>query len=161
MQKCRFLFRFTGNDDEINLNGDGSEKPEFAEWTWMTPQEVIEKVGCLPALFPPWSLLKYLIYFHLSRQSSSKNLYMRKHWNTLPPIYSQIQPLRCKFDQFAYIYFYLEWPCCTETPVFSWSDVGMRLVFYNGWPIWSVIMFALDLHLFISYHIISHANSLW
>lgn len=38
-----FLFRFTGNDDEINLNGDGSEKPEFAEWTWMTPQEVIEK----------------------------------------------------------------------------------------------------------------------
>ncbi|XP_062227204.1 nudix hydrolase 26, chloroplastic-like [Phragmites australis] len=38
-----FLFRFTGNDDEINLNGDGSEKPEFAEWTWMTPQQVIEK----------------------------------------------------------------------------------------------------------------------
>jgi len=38
-----FLFRFTGNDDEINLNGDGSEKPEFAEWTWMTPKEVIEK----------------------------------------------------------------------------------------------------------------------
>ncbi|CAL5029163.1 unnamed protein product [Urochloa decumbens] len=38
-----FLFRFTGNDDEINLNGDGSEKPEFGEWTWMTPQEVIEK----------------------------------------------------------------------------------------------------------------------
>lgn len=42
------MFRFTGNDDEINLNGDGSEKPEFGEWTWMTPQEVIEKVGCLP-----------------------------------------------------------------------------------------------------------------
>uniref|UniRef100_A0A0A9CP99 ATNUDX26 (ARABIDOPSIS THALIANA NUDIX HYDROLASE HOMOLOG 26) n=1 Tax=Arundo donax TaxID=35708 RepID=A0A0A9CP99_ARUDO len=38
-----FLFRFTGKDDEINLNGDGSEKPEFAEWTWMTPQQVIEK----------------------------------------------------------------------------------------------------------------------
>ncbi|KAG0528210.1 hypothetical protein BDA96_06G298900 [Sorghum bicolor] len=38
-----FLFRLTGNDDEINLNGDGSEKPEFGEWTWMTPQEVIEK----------------------------------------------------------------------------------------------------------------------
>jgi len=52
MQKCRFLFRFTGNDDEINLNGDGSEKPEFAEWTWMIPQEVIEKVGCLPVLCP-------------------------------------------------------------------------------------------------------------
>lgn len=38
-----FLFRLTGNDDEINLNGDGSEKPEFGEWTWMTPKEVIEK----------------------------------------------------------------------------------------------------------------------
>lgn len=38
-----FLFRLTGNDDEINLNGDGSEKPEFGEWTWMTPQEVTEK----------------------------------------------------------------------------------------------------------------------
>ncbi|KAL5216307.1 hypothetical protein ABZP36_007708 [Zizania latifolia] len=38
-----FLFRFTGKDDEINLNGDGSERPEFSEWTWMTPQQVIEK----------------------------------------------------------------------------------------------------------------------
>jgi hypothetical protein len=45
----RFLFRFTGKDDEINLNGDGSEKPEFGEWTWMTPQQVIEKVGWLPS----------------------------------------------------------------------------------------------------------------
>ncbi|XP_062185232.1 nudix hydrolase 26, chloroplastic-like isoform X2 [Phragmites australis] len=38
-----FLFRFTGKNDEINLNGDGSEKPEFDEWTWMTPQQIIEK----------------------------------------------------------------------------------------------------------------------
>jgi len=54
---CRFLFRLTGNDDEINLNGDGSEKPEFGEWTWMTPQEVIEKVGYFPASpFFPLSL---------------------------------------------------------------------------------------------------------
>ena len=41
----RFLFRLTGSDDEINLMGDGSEKPEFSEWTWMTPKQVIEKVG--------------------------------------------------------------------------------------------------------------------
>uniref|UniRef100_A0A453DHV8 Nudix hydrolase domain-containing protein n=1 Tax=Aegilops tauschii subsp. strangulata TaxID=200361 RepID=A0A453DHV8_AEGTS len=40
----RFLFRLTGGDDEINLMGDGSEKPEFSEWAWMTPQQVIEKV---------------------------------------------------------------------------------------------------------------------
>uniref|UniRef100_A0A0E0KX27 Nudix hydrolase domain-containing protein n=1 Tax=Oryza punctata TaxID=4537 RepID=A0A0E0KX27_ORYPU len=38
-----FLFRFTGKEDEVNLNGDGSERPEFCEWTWMTPQQVIEK----------------------------------------------------------------------------------------------------------------------
>jgi hypothetical protein len=41
----RFLFKLTGSDDEINLMGDGSEKPEFSEWTWMTPKQVIEKVG--------------------------------------------------------------------------------------------------------------------
>lgn len=38
-----FLFRLTGGDDEINLMGDGSEKPEFLEWAWMTPKQVIEK----------------------------------------------------------------------------------------------------------------------
>ncbi|KAJ6819533.1 nudix hydrolase 26, chloroplastic-like [Iris pallida] len=38
-----FLLKFTGKDEEINLAGDGSEKPEFAEWSWMTPQQVIEQ----------------------------------------------------------------------------------------------------------------------
>ncbi|KAG6511946.1 hypothetical protein ZIOFF_030025 [Zingiber officinale] len=37
-----FLFRFTGDEDEISLTGDGSEKPEFGEWMWMTPEQVIE-----------------------------------------------------------------------------------------------------------------------
>ncbi|KAK9170318.1 hypothetical protein Syun_002458 [Stephania yunnanensis] len=37
-----FLLKFTGNDDEINLSGDGSEKPEFGEWSWMTPEQVTE-----------------------------------------------------------------------------------------------------------------------
>ncbi|XP_068663281.1 nudix hydrolase 26, chloroplastic-like [Aristolochia californica] len=37
-----FLFRFTGKDEEINLLGDGTEKAEFAEWTWMTPQQIID-----------------------------------------------------------------------------------------------------------------------
>ncbi|WOL04520.1 nudix hydrolase 26, chloroplastic-like isoform X1 [Canna indica] len=37
-----FLFRFTGKEDEINLSGDGTEKPEFAQWSWMTPEQVIE-----------------------------------------------------------------------------------------------------------------------
>lgn len=43
----RFLLRFTGKDEEINLSGDGSEKPEFGEWSWMTPQEVIDHVSTL------------------------------------------------------------------------------------------------------------------
>ncbi|XP_022766973.1 nudix hydrolase 27, chloroplastic-like [Durio zibethinus] len=37
-----FLFKFTGNDEEINLLGDGSEKPEFKEWSWRLPEQVVE-----------------------------------------------------------------------------------------------------------------------
>lgn len=45
---CRFCFRFIGRDEEeINLNGDGIEKPEFGEWSWMTPQQVIQLVSDL------------------------------------------------------------------------------------------------------------------
>lgn len=40
----RFLFRFTGNDSEINLMGDGSEKPEFSEWKWVPVEDVIRNV---------------------------------------------------------------------------------------------------------------------
>jgi len=36
-----FLFKFTGNETEINLLGDGSEKPEFSEWKWAPAEEVI------------------------------------------------------------------------------------------------------------------------
>lgn len=37
-----FLLKFIGNEDEINLLGDGTEKPEFGEWLWMSPEEIIE-----------------------------------------------------------------------------------------------------------------------
>ncbi|CAL1360402.1 unnamed protein product [Linum trigynum] len=37
-----FLFKFTGKEEEINLLGDGSEKPEFKHWTWMPPERVVE-----------------------------------------------------------------------------------------------------------------------
>ncbi|KAL3523673.1 hypothetical protein ACH5RR_016507 [Cinchona calisaya] len=37
-----FLFKFTGKDDEINLLGDGTEKAEFGEWAWMSPEQVID-----------------------------------------------------------------------------------------------------------------------
>nr|XP_043614814.1 nudix hydrolase 26, chloroplastic-like [Erigeron canadensis] len=38
-----FLFKFTGKDEEINLLGDGSEKPEFGEWSWMSPEQVVDR----------------------------------------------------------------------------------------------------------------------
>ncbi|KAK8357821.1 hypothetical protein V6Z12_A05G442700 [Gossypium hirsutum] len=37
-----FLLKFTGKEEEINLLGDGSEKPEFGEWSWMTPEQIVE-----------------------------------------------------------------------------------------------------------------------
>lgn len=42
--------KFNGQDEEINLLGDGTEKAEFGEWSWMSPEEVIEKVY-MPQLF--------------------------------------------------------------------------------------------------------------
>lgn len=41
----RFLFKFTGQDQEINLLGDGTEKAEFGEWSWISPEQVIELVS--------------------------------------------------------------------------------------------------------------------
>ncbi|KAF7811493.1 nudix hydrolase 26, chloroplastic [Senna tora] len=38
-----FLLKFTGQDQEVNLLGDGTEKAEFGDWSWMTPEEIIEK----------------------------------------------------------------------------------------------------------------------
>ncbi|XP_044462388.1 nudix hydrolase 26, chloroplastic-like [Mangifera indica] len=37
-----YLFKFTGKEEEINLQGDGTEKPEFGQWSWMTPEQIIE-----------------------------------------------------------------------------------------------------------------------
>lgn len=45
MENSRFLFKFTGKDEEINLLGDGTEKAEFGEWSWMSPEQVVEFVS--------------------------------------------------------------------------------------------------------------------
>ncbi|GFP81748.1 nudix hydrolase 26 chloroplastic [Phtheirospermum japonicum] len=37
-----FLLKFTGKDEEVNLLGDGTEKPEFGQWSWMSPQELVD-----------------------------------------------------------------------------------------------------------------------
>lgn len=39
----RFLLRFTGDESEINLT-NGEVEPEFSEWKWASPEEVIEQV---------------------------------------------------------------------------------------------------------------------
>lgn len=43
----RFLLRFTGKDEEINLTGDGTEPAEFGEWSWLPPEEIIDRVGTI------------------------------------------------------------------------------------------------------------------
>ncbi|KAL6545459.1 Nudix hydrolase 26, chloroplastic [Orobanche gracilis] len=37
-----FLLKFTGEDAEVNLLGDGTEKAEFGQWSWMSPQEIVD-----------------------------------------------------------------------------------------------------------------------
>ncbi|XP_009146819.1 nudix hydrolase 26, chloroplastic [Brassica rapa] len=37
-----FLLKFTGKDEEINLLGDGTEQPEFGEWSWVSPDQLVE-----------------------------------------------------------------------------------------------------------------------
>ncbi|XWS65678.1 hypothetical protein CRYUN_Cryun05aG0134000 [Craigia yunnanensis] len=37
-----FVLKFIGKEEEINLLGDGTEKPEFGEWSWMTPEQIVE-----------------------------------------------------------------------------------------------------------------------
>jgi putative (di)nucleoside polyphosphate hydrolase len=49
-----YAFRFTGNDDEINIAqpGGGGHKPEFVEWRWVAMQE-------LPDLVVPFKRATY------------------------------------------------------------------------------------------------------
>ncbi|XP_018835350.1 nudix hydrolase 26, chloroplastic-like [Juglans regia] len=37
-----FLLKFNGKDEEINLLGDGTEKAEFGEWSWTSPEQIVE-----------------------------------------------------------------------------------------------------------------------
>ncbi|EYU19839.1 hypothetical protein ABFS83_06G083300 [Erythranthe nasuta] len=38
-----FLLKFTGKEEEVNLLGDGTEKAEFGQWSWLSPQEVVDR----------------------------------------------------------------------------------------------------------------------
>ncbi|KAJ7970660.1 Nudix hydrolase [Quillaja saponaria] len=39
-----FLVKFTGLDQEINLLGDGTEKPEFGDWSWVSANQIVDLV---------------------------------------------------------------------------------------------------------------------
>ncbi|KAI3408769.1 Nudix hydrolase domain-containing protein [Psidium guajava] len=70
-----FLMKFMGKDEEINLLGDGTEKPEFGEWSWMSPDQIIELVGypdssyAILLVFGPQSPLA-MFYDSISRAGS-------------------------------------------------------------------------------------------
>lgn len=42
--------RFTKDESEINL-ANGEVDPEFAEWKWANPEDVIEQVTLAPVKF--------------------------------------------------------------------------------------------------------------
>ena len=49
--------RLTKDESEVNL-ANGEADPEFAEWKWATPEEVVEQVICCKKF-------TYLAIFHL------------------------------------------------------------------------------------------------
>jgi hypothetical protein len=101
LQTHRFLLKFTGNEEEINLLGDGSEKPEFGKWSWMSPEQIIDLVGsfrCLNVSYlfrsVKFSILILLLIGSLLPSFScrlwiSRNLYTRKFWQFLLPIFNK------------------------------------------------------------------------
>lgn len=38
-----FLMKLTGKDEEINLLGDGTERQEFGEWSWMSNEQLLNQ----------------------------------------------------------------------------------------------------------------------
>lgn len=121
------------------LNGHG----------WL-PRKLLKRWAVYLGLFFTSPCDVYLIYFHLPRRLISKNLYMRKHWNTLPPIYSQIQPLRHRFDQSpVYIIFpflFGGYHAVPEPPIISHKVMEVCCYLITDGLFWSIIMPALDPH---------------
>ena len=68
MQNYRFLLKFTGKEEEINLLGDGTEEPEFGEWSWLTPEQIIDQVS-RPSLFQKYSISVMFISNHFGHSN--------------------------------------------------------------------------------------------
>jgi len=89
----RFLFKFTGKEEEINLLGDGSETPEFKDWAWLLPERVLELVSnTLLVTFNRKSMFRCLILLcSLSRLLVPRSQSMNKLWRYLVHIFRQMQ----------------------------------------------------------------------
>lgn len=88
----RFLLKFTGKDEEINLLGDGTERQEFGEWSWMSIEQLLNQVS--KQLLPSFILLlqQFFInlYNHLNRLRNPGSLFMNKWWRSLVTSYLEL-----------------------------------------------------------------------
>ncbi|KAK7825382.1 nudix hydrolase 26 [Quercus suber] len=100
-RRNKFLLKFTVKDEEINLLGDGgTEKAEFGERSWISPEQIVELVG-----------RQYLFYFSLLAVDFYKLVY--KEVVTVFAPYLQffqlqgwIYPVLGKCPQFSQLRFY-------------------------------------------------------
>ncbi|CAN1306616.1 Nudix hydrolase 27, chloroplastic [Linum perenne] len=78
-----FLFKFTGNEEEINILGDGSKKPEFVHWSWILAEKVVESqavdykkqdYGTIMEFFIPYLQEEYGDAAELQKPVHSKSL---------------------------------------------------------------------------------------
>ena len=74
----RFLMKFTGKEEEINLLGDGTERQEFGEWLWMSIEQIMNQVSKF--LVASFFVLQFLLlsYNRLNRLPMSGSLFMHK-----------------------------------------------------------------------------------
>ncbi|KAJ4823743.1 hypothetical protein Tsubulata_005562 [Turnera subulata] len=96
-----FLFKFTGKDDEINLLGDGSEDPEFKDWSWILPERMVELLTDV-----------------------ASSLALCSHRTSSPPRRPRAPPLACHPAAVAACN-----PRCAEPRVEADPDVGFDPVF--------------------------------
>ncbi|KAL6005456.1 hypothetical protein ACLOJK_006023 [Asimina triloba] len=74
---------FTGKEEEINLSGDGTEKPEFGDWSWMTPQQLIELVSFKKPIYEE-VFKSFAPYFQLDPCTHSE-IYLMLNLDDLTP----------------------------------------------------------------------------
>lgn len=79
-QTNRFLLKFTGKDEEINLLCDGTERQEFGKWLWISIEQLLNQVSklLLAASFFSLTTTSLNFYDHLNRLRILGSLCMHK-----------------------------------------------------------------------------------